>query len=271
VVILFPGDQLPDSLPTQLLELQDPLVQVEGLQQRFPLHTDFLVVFPSQMSRDGFSRYDQFLVSSSPTGEPSQYIGNTGRALAELRRIIDDHCQRIPAVAEIDDDDGCRQYRVDVVGFSKGGVVVNQIIAEMGCEVNGEQDRSTSDAWQWAWRVLRGLHYVDAGLNSPGAYICEPEVIRGFSATRQQLRSNLFVTMTGTWRQWAEASRPWIRREADELFQLLRLGSVPVRQTFIGDMTGEGSGGTRRQHTPLEGLEVHLRALAMYDPSPPSE
>ncbi len=260
IAVLFPGDQLPASLPSHLLELQDPLVQLEGLLKKFPAHTDFLVVFPSSITAEGFARYAQFLVSSSPSGEPSQYVGAVGKAMVELRRIVEDHCRLVPAEGRADVD-----VSLDVVGFSKGGVVLNQLLVEMGnaCDTADDGNATRGADWLWAWQTVSALHYVDAGLNTIGAYVSAPETVLAFAAARRRLGSQLFVTIIGTWRQWADERRPWVRREADELAELLREGDVPVRVRYLGGPSGQAPA------TAFDGLEVHMKALASLDPSRP--
>ena len=287
VVVFFPGDQLPDSLPTQLLELQDPFVQLELLQQRFPNHSDFIVVFPNEITNEGFSCYTQFLVSSSPTGEPSQYVTKQLKAVAELQRIVEDHCTRIPSsqnhhVDSAPSDGKChlshcpKKLLVDVAGFSKGGVVLNQLIGELShfdekdvetISSSGESPLNSSCPLQWAWNSLHAIHYIDAGLNTTGAYVSQPEVIKALSASRLKAGSSLFVTMLGTWRQWRDERRPWVRAEAEKLAQLLAAERIPLRWTFIDRKLDRHDA---QIGIGLAGLEVHMRAIYSLDPSPPS-
>jgi hypothetical protein len=120
--------------------------------------------------------------------------------------------------------------RTIILGFSKGGVVANQLVTELSCWAS-ESMKNFVDVSQpnpshsslnllvptSASDVLSSIsefHYVDVGLNQAvikkiGDYVLH---------TGQKLR---FV-LHGTPRQWSDPNRSWIRKEKDIMLQLLR-------------------------------------------------
>ena len=131
VALLFVGDQLPNTFPLDILEMQNPHVQLEILRKKFPKHSDHLVVFPSRLE-NGFSCYDQYLGCTSPFGDPRNGAYVVGGGLQVLKLMVSDHLSRVvPCMGPNHSDEsstpvdnGQTLTRVDLVGFSKGGVVL---------------------------------------------------------------------------------------------------------------------------------------------------
>mmetsp|Transcript_18164 Transcript_18164/g.28169 ORF Transcript_18164/g.28169 Transcript_18164/m.28169 type:complete len:88 (-) Transcript_18164:3150-3413(-) len=58
-----------------------------------------------------------------------------------------------------------------LVGFSKGGVVLNQLLTEMAFQ------KHTAVTEGFALKKISHVHYVDVGLNNRGAYLTDPETL----------------------------------------------------------------------------------------------
>lgn len=88
-----------------------------------------------------------------------------------------------------------------LVGFSKGGMVVNQILTEMSGMARSPCSED-EDLMRFA-NTLKQVHYVDVGLNCPGAYIWDDEVIQGIALLyhRSCPDKKTFIILHGTRRQ----------------------------------------------------------------------
>lgn len=128
--------------------------------------------------------------------------------------------------------------RTIILGFSKGGVVVNQLVTELSCWALGSMKNSVDVSRQNPSHLTQNLlvptstidvlssisevHYVDVGLNCAGAYITDHEVIERICGYVADAGRNLRFVLHGTPRQWSDPSRPWIRKEKDIMIKLLR-------------------------------------------------
>jgi hypothetical protein len=169
---------------------------------------------------------------------------------------------------------------ISLVGFSKGGIVLNQVLAELCSSSLSQEDfkeealmvqapspsrasssgnPSTVDggvqtkerrALLWAYRSIRALHYIDCGLNCRGGYFCDRRMIHTLKSNLGVIgerengtrpgedarasspstgQGNLFrVTLTGTWRQWADPTRPFLNEERRHLHHWLTEVGIPV-------------------------------------------
>ena len=126
-----------------------------------------------------------------------------------------------------------------ILGFSKGGTVVNQIIAELahwkpvsaGTMMNGgkpfpqlfheTRDHTCPVSKDELPSSIAEIHYLDVGLNSAGAYLTDSTVIG--KAVENLLANHIRArfTLHGTPKQWCDKNRSWIRKERDRLLQLL--------------------------------------------------
>lgn len=264
------------------------------LAARLPHATDHLVVFPSRLHPHGFAIFAQFFGGATapadaatrgngrltnrgdPAGgayvvAPPAAAGEepAASAVAVLQRLVDDHCTRIG---------GDAATAVELLGFSKGGVVLNQLVTELALalfpaarSLASDDDASVdtnSGAVRWAWGCVRALHYVDSGLNTAGAFVTDAAVLSALCArAAQQLAAGrrawpLHVALLGTWRQWDDARRPWIDAErrcfaaALERSDARAAGALLVTTRYLGPRPADVAADDHR-----EGLLVHMRAL----------
>jgi hypothetical protein len=113
-----------------------------------------------------------------------------------------------------------------------------QLLSELGA-FQGLREAATAGAEVPAASAalllaLHAVHYLDCGLNMPGAYLTDPLAIRRLGHWCRAHDFRLFLH--GTPRQWGDASRPWIHVEKDRFMELcLREGvSVCERLHFAG-------------------------------------
>lgn len=240
VVVFFVGDQLEAmGLPPRVLELQNPRAQAALMADKFR-GSAVAVVVPSRYE-GGCASYDHFLHRTTATGEPLGYAagGSAGfKAAAQLASLLTSvglwpsGCklsggQKAPltstgATSEAAVGPSTSKLSVAVpvavhlVGFSKGGVVLNQLLTELaefsqptqrytgskplrpavplfsdlprhpaGVPVEGENVTSRTapaplkEADERTAELLRSIqcvHYLDAGLNGRGGYLTDPSV-----------------------------------------------------------------------------------------------
>jgi Uncharacterised protein family UPF0565 len=142
-----------------------------------------------------------------------------------------------------------------ILGFSKGGTVVNQLVTEVASLTTQCTSKSahaikpqTSENLMFPTsseeflNSISEFHYIDVGLNCSGAYLTDKEIIKRF---RNYLVNNdnfISIFLHGTPRQWCDPYRPWIRKEKDSMLHILREeacrseGKLKVFQRFyFGD------------------------------------
>lgn len=129
------------------------------------------------------------------------------------------------------------QPKTYILGFSKGGTVLNQLVTELGFSevkscmneqsISGEVSNveeeiqiipSTKES---LLNSITEIHYVDVGLNSAGAYITDHKVIERISKRLMQGAPGIRFVLHGTPRQWCDSRRALICNEKDKLLRLL--------------------------------------------------
>lgn len=159
----------------------------------------------------------------------------------QVKKLVPRSNKPVPSISSLSLS---QQPKSVILGFSKGGTVLNQLVAELSCcnmtshnhshSVEAEQQSagkaSTSvDAIQMLpttkecfLNSIVGLHYVDVGLNSLGAYITDRDVIVRLSNHVAQGAQTVRFFIHGTPRQWHDRKRAWIREEKDILVGMLK-------------------------------------------------
>lgn len=124
--------------------------------------------------------------------------------------------------------------RTIILGFSKGGTVINQLVTELGFSDVASIEKSphlgqrvdtefciVPKTKETFLNSIDEIHYVDVGLNSTGAYLTNRDVIEGISKRLMQGAPGIRFMLHGTPRQWSDERRGWIRQEKDTLLHLL--------------------------------------------------
>lgn len=117
-----------------------------------------------------------------------------------------------------------------LVGFSKGGTVLNQLITEFSV-FSESQSAVKEDDWivptskERLFSSVSEIHYVDVGLNAEGAYLTSNDVIDRISEGLAQRELGIRFLFHGTPRQWCDERRIWIRKEKDALVGLVKIAA----------------------------------------------
>ncbi|XP_078436355.1 uncharacterized protein LOC144707107 [Wolffia australiana] len=107
--------------------------------------------------------------------------------------------------------------RTVLIGFSKGGIVLNQVLTEISSIEDASVDDQTSlDGINFLnseisfLQSISGIHFVDVGLNCLGAYLTDPckikKIVENFHAWSSS--KPMSIILHGTRRQWCDNRRP---------------------------------------------------------------
>ncbi|XVF73518.1 hypothetical protein PTKIN_Ptkin12aG0208000 [Pterospermum kingtungense] len=234
--IFFNGDRVEGTRNPVVQRLSDSQKIAEVLVSKFGVSVNAWVIEAS-IFNGPFAVYKDFIPSVNRYGEPQSYSPIGFPASTSTISLLSNCLQQAKNVISRGQSQPCStsvsatQPRTLILGFSKGGTVVNQLVSELG----SLEDKSLSGVQeeieiiprtkQSLLRSVTEIHYVDVGLNSCGAYITDQNVIRriskrlvdGAGAGRRGIR----FLLHGTPRQWRDSRRGWIRDEKDKLRRLL--------------------------------------------------
>ncbi|GAX79716.1 hypothetical protein CEUSTIGMA_g7157.t1 [Chlamydomonas eustigma] len=266
VLLFLEGDQIRDlSLCEDLGSLVDPRHHLNLMISKCP---DFWVgvVMPDRVHGDGFSCYDNMLDSTTETGEPLRYRGDSYKASSHLADILEAvSTQQLHQPGQL----SLLGLPCHIVAFSKGGVVLNQLLCEVACyeealllaasqdnsvEISAAPSVSSSRAAQFMDSVNH-VHYLDAGLQGRGVHVTDVRIIqnlalRGMRASAEasvvdaSAVQRLIVHFHGTPRQWCDPRRQWISQEKDRSIALMKEAGVPVTEHLYF----QGQRRSARQH-----------------------
>ncbi|KAL3161050.1 hypothetical protein ABBQ38_009433 [Trebouxia sp. C0009 RCD-2024] len=179
---------------------------------------------PSRLE-GSYACYDHFLEQVTRSGEPLGYPASQLKAISQITSLLK---AGLPADSKSD-------ITYHLVGFSKGGVVLNQVLCEAAyC---WEQAQATagkllalpSEVTHFL-QNLGEVHYLDAGLNCRGAHVTDPQVISALSHFVKQESQGMTIHLHGTPRQWDDSRRPWVRLEKERFKSLLEINGLSVQE-----------------------------------------
>ncbi|KAL5207087.1 hypothetical protein ABZP36_031522 [Zizania latifolia] len=251
--ILFTGDRVRGSGEPAIERLSDAAYLAGLLDRKLTGEANAWVVDAACFAGP-FAVYRELVPSVNAVGDPKRYDASGFRAAAGVANILT-HCvreiQNMITRATMKDSAGNQDPtasmlsfyppRTIILGFSKGGVVVNQLVTELAC-LSLEPTKKSVDVSQptrtllthnllvpaSASDVLSSIsefHYVDVGLNCAGAYITDHAVIKGIINYVLHTSKNLRFVLHGTPRQWSDPNRSWILMEKDTMMRLLQNGA----------------------------------------------
>lgn len=212
-----------------------------------------------------FAVYKDFIPTVNLDGEPQSYNA-TGFPASSSIVLLLSNCLKEAKISM----SGGQPYQAApsassslkpktlLLGFSKGGTVLNQLLTELGSiEVqptssDNQAKKTMLDDGRGMWEEhqiiptsieellnsIAEIHYVDVGLNSEGAYLTNQDVIEGFSDRLTRRPFGMRIILHGTPRQWSDRWRTWICKEKNEFFRLLKLaarknmGKLMLRERF---------------------------------------
>jgi hypothetical protein len=216
VAVLFPGDRIEAfGVDPEIMRLQEPADQAMVLAAKFPRDWAIAVVHPSRMEA-GCSCYDHFFEKLTLTGEPLGYRAGTFKASQQLQSLLV-AAGLYPTGSSNETRSGNGGSGVvpqcAIIGFSKGGIVLNQLLTELAGYVDVKSDESKAQSKAEfvpsapLLTSLRELHYLDAGLNCRGAYLTDPrafDALGRFFKSNDQGRRIIKIVLHGTPRQWGK-------------------------------------------------------------------
>ncbi|KAF6146129.1 hypothetical protein GIB67_015567 [Kingdonia uniflora] len=243
--IFFNGDRVEGTGNPLIERLSDTRNIAEILVSKLGVTVNAYVVEASNFN-GSFVVYDDFIPSVNSWGKPKCYdprgfpasnatVLLLSKCLEEAKKLVHGEQQEPLAGAST----SCtRPPKTILFGFSKGGIILNQLVTELAysklespitptCIILDSRDVFLNNIYE--------IHYIDVGLNSAGAYITDHSVIEKIAENRT---SEIRFVLHGTPRQWCDRRRPWIREEKDILFQMLEdaarktAGQVQVLNRF---------------------------------------
>ncbi|KAK9803368.1 hypothetical protein WJX73_010043 [Symbiochloris irregularis] len=263
LVIFFGGDLIVDArAPAAVHQLQDSKHQVHLLSERFPDCTIAVVV--ASRFEGGFACYDRFLNGTTLTGEPKGYNPSSYKASEQISSLLQaanipfracaqqghdqkngDHPSSADAAnlhppAPLGADNHQGLLPCQLVGFSKGCVVLNQVLAELGQYAELQHScREGSHASETLEQKLRhdqmrflqaitGVHYLDAGLNAPGAHYTDAAGIASLRLLPQAQQLHISFHLT----PWAHR-RQHVIDERTRSIELLRAAGAATNTLLL--------------------------------------
>ncbi|KAF8045311.1 hypothetical protein N665_5211s0002 [Sinapis alba] len=247
--IFFHGDRVRDTGNHVIERLYDLQKVAEIIVSKFGNSVNAWVVEASFFNGP-FAVYKDFVPSVNRYGEPTTYSPNGFPASSSIVSLLCSFLQEAESLVLKEGKDVCLKNSLAqcpstiLLGFSKGGVVMNQLLSEMSyLETNsaGEHDEIgiIPASKEGFLNSISQVHYIDVGLNSSGAYITDHSVVQRISQRLARGRANsVRVFIHGTPRQWRDEQRGWILKEKDELVRLLKsegensCGKLQVHERF---------------------------------------
>ncbi|CAK7347730.1 unnamed protein product [Dovyalis caffra] len=243
--IFFNGDRVEGTKDPVIERLSDLQKIAEILVSKFGGCVNAYVI-EAPVFNGPFAVYKDFIPSVNRYGEPKSYnpVGMPAsnstvtvllNCLKEAKKVISRReqeplCNNVSASS-------FNRPKTYILGFSKGGTVLNQLVAELGSlevqshmkpqPASGEFSNVQEEiqiipiAKEGLLNSISEIHYVDVGLNSPGAYITNHDVIERISKRLMQGALGIRFVLHGTPRQWCDSNRVLIRNEKDKLLHLL--------------------------------------------------
>ena len=188
----------------------------EIIQEKFPL-SYIWVVKPSKMQLRTFSVYSNF-VESDDGGCPSHSTGQA--SWLHLSKLLSSASQKvkeqdISKTSEIDKDSN-----VNIVGFSKGCVVLNQLLYDLG-EAKVEEDAVPF------LKTVKNMYWLDGGhAGGSNTYVTDTSVLNALVGTGINIKCHV------TPYQVEDSNRKWIRKEHKKFISTLEELSIPVENTL---------------------------------------
>ncbi|WRX08251.1 Mitochondrial protein C2orf69 - like 1 [Theobroma cacao] len=245
--IFFNGDRVEGTRNPVVERLSDLPKIAEVLVSKFGGSINAWVIEAS-IFNGPFAVYKDFIPSVNRYGEPKSYASVGFPASISTVSILSNCLEQAKNVISSGQREPCStctspsQPKALILGFSKGGTVVNQLVTELGSledkslanrsyvreqpvvkELSGGQGevQIIPRTKESLLNSISEIHYVDVGLNSSGAYITDQNVIGRISKRLADGAPGIRFLLHGTPRQWCDSRRDWIQHEKDKLYRLL--------------------------------------------------
>ncbi|KAK9207584.1 hypothetical protein WN943_017873 [Citrus x changshan-huyou] len=247
--IFFNGDRVEGTGNPVIEKLSDLQNIADILVSKFGASVNAWVI-DACVHNGPFAIYNDFVPNLNSRGEPKSYspigfpastatVSLLSNCLQEAKNVT----SRNPRESYSTGTSASSFYKPKtfILGFSKGGTVLNQLVTELGHLEANKSPVNAASIEEWAMSSIQEepqiiprtkesllnsineIHYVDVGLNTAGAYITDSNVIQRISKRlmEQTSGSGIRFVLHGTPRQWSDSWRVWIRNEKDKLVHLL--------------------------------------------------
>ncbi|XP_068635728.1 uncharacterized protein [Aristolochia californica] len=251
--VFFNGDRVQDTGNPVIEKLSDVQNIADIIVSKLGSYVNAWVVEASTFNGP-FAVYKDFVPTVNSRGEPRSYhpVGFPAststllllfKCLEEVRCMISRKPEPSPTDKHFDASrSGTNFPNTVVLGFSKGGTVVNQLLTELAHAKAQPPEKTTVQTKNQRMPdflkiteeghifpssehafldSISEIHYVDVGLNCPGAYLTEKSVIKKIAERLSHCSKGLRLVLHGTPRQWSDKNRRWILDEKNTLLQLL--------------------------------------------------
>uniref|UniRef100_A0A1B6LUT1 Uncharacterized protein n=1 Tax=Graphocephala atropunctata TaxID=36148 RepID=A0A1B6LUT1_9HEMI len=198
------------------------------LQTSFP-ESHIVVVKPARMEFKTFACYDNF-VPSNNCGVPEHTPNHS--SLLHLERLLQSLTQQVKdaAKAQVQVDatelvfPALDKVDIQLIGFSKGCVVLNQFIYEFHyCKTLTPEDDSMCQLVSH----IKDMYWLDGGhAGGKNTWITSRSLLE--TLTRLEIQIHIHVTPY----QVNDDRRPWIRKEEKLFSDLLRKLGAPVKRVL---------------------------------------
>lgn len=248
--IFFNGDRVEGTGNPVIERLSDLQKIAEILVSKFKVPINAWVIEASVFSGP-FAVYKDFIPSVNQRGDPNSYspigfpasrstVSLLSNCLEEVKNGILKSQEELHSASVSASHHS--QPKTFILGFSKGGTVLNQLVTELGFSDFGftgntppSEELSMSSQYsnlpeeikiipsteESLLNSITEIHYLDVGLNSSGAYLTDYDVIKRISKRLIQGAKGIRFVLHGTPRQWCDSRRAWIRNEKDKLVHIL--------------------------------------------------
>ncbi|CAG9773016.1 unnamed protein product [Ceutorhynchus assimilis] len=214
VVIFFPGDvqDYIENMEAHRDNKHHKQWNLEGtasiLQKKFP-ENHILVVKPSRMDFKTFSCFQNF-VQSSQLGIP-EHIPNFN-SLNHLEALLKNISERIQQPTALDKLDR------EIVGFSKGCVVLNQFVHEFHYSIINKDQGILNII-----KKIKSMYWLDGGHSGgKNTWIVQQDVLTSLCSL--DININIHVTPY----QIQDDRRPWIKKEEKTFSDFLQKHSSKI-------------------------------------------
>lgn len=221
-VVFFPGDvqdyveNMENHADNKKWKQWNLEATAKLLERRFP-NSFVWVVRPSRYHLSTFACYQNF-VEVNVFGVPDHRNHGYG-ALKHLSAIIESAVKRILQIPH-DEEDPTDEFPLILVGFSKGCVVLNQIIYELSIALTGSDSRLSD----FASRISM-MYWLDGGHSGESnTWITDEKFLDHLAKYVPSIRVHV------TPYQIQDSSRPWIGKEQKKFVEKLHsLGAKDLK------------------------------------------
>lgn len=229
-VVFFNGDRIEGTGNPVIEKLSDLQNIAEILVSKFGNSINAWVVEASTFNGP-FAVYKDFIPCVNRWGEPDSYSVSGFPASTSIVSLLSNCFEEAENLISGREKEpfptiSFCQPKTTILGFSKGGTVLNQLVTELAfSEAKSNEfqveNQIIPSSKESLLNSISEIHYVDVGLNTTGAYLTDRDVIKGISKRLSQGAGGVRFILHGTPRQWCDERRVLIRNEKDKLVQLL--------------------------------------------------